>query len=70
MKMMIKLREIRAQLGITQEELAKKVGVSRQTINYIERGKYKPTVILALKIAKVLNKNVEEIFVLEESDWE
>ena len=70
MKMLIKLRETRVQLGMTQEELAGKVGVSRQTINYIERGKYKPTVILALKIAKVLNKNVEEIFVLEGSDWE
>ncbi|MCD6449515.1 MAG: helix-turn-helix transcriptional regulator [Thermotogaceae bacterium] len=68
--MLIKLRETRVQLGMTQEELAGKVGVSRQTINYIERGKYKPTVILALKIAKVLNKNVEEIFVLEGSDWE
>ena len=67
--MVVKLREVRAQLNITQEKLAKKVGVSRQTINYIERGKYKPTVILALKIAKVLNKNVEEIFVLEEGDW-
>jgi len=70
MGMTVKLREIRVQLNITQEELAKRVGVSRQTINYIERGRYKPTVLLALKIAKVLNRNVEEIFILEGSDWE
>jgi len=51
---------------MTQEELARKVGVSRQTIIAIEKGKYTPSVYLALKIARVLNKKVEEIFELEE----
>jgi putative transcriptional regulator len=59
----------RAVLDITQEELAKRVNVSRQTINTIEAGKYVPSTVLALKIAKTFNKTVEEIFSLEESDW-
>jgi len=50
---------------MTQEELAKKVGVSRQTTIAIEKGRYTPSVYLALKISKVLNKKVEEIFELE-----
>jgi len=65
----VRLREMRLLKGMTQEELARMVGVSRQTINYIERGKYRPTVLLALKIASVLGVRVEEIFQLEESDW-
>ncbi len=67
--MRVRLREMRLLKGMTQEELARMVGVSRQTINYIERGKYRPTVLLALKIASVLGVRVEEIFQLEESDW-
>jgi putative transcriptional regulator len=58
----------RAVLNITQEELAKLVHVSRQTINAIESNKYVPSTVLALKIAKVFNKSVEEIFVLEIDD--
>jgi len=68
MDMVIKLKSIRLEKGLTQEELASKVGVSRQTINYIERGKYKPTILLALKISHVLNVKVEDIFQLEEGD--
>jgi putative transcriptional regulator len=52
----------------TQEELAQKVAVSRQTINAIETSKYVPSTILALKIARTFGKPVEEIFMLEESD--
>jgi putative transcriptional regulator len=63
------IRIERAVLDITQEELAKRVKVSRQTINTIEAGKYVPSTVLALKIAKTFNKSVEEIFLLEESDW-
>ncbi|ANQ53755.1 MULTISPECIES: helix-turn-helix transcriptional regulator [Thermosipho] len=63
-----KIKFFRALNNITQEELAKKVGVSRQTINYIERGKYVPSVLLALKIARVFNCQVEEVFILEEGD--
>lgn len=58
----------RAIHGFTQEELARKVSVSRQTINAMEANKYVPSTVLALKIAKVFSKAVEEIFILEESD--
>ena len=53
---------------MTQEELARKVSVSRQTINAMEAGKYVPSTVLALKIAQVFAKPVEEIFSLEEDD--
>lgn len=62
------LRVERAILNITQAELAEKVSVSRQTINAIESNKYVPSTVLALKIAAVCNKKVEEIFMLEETD--
>jgi putative transcriptional regulator len=58
----------RAIKGITQEELANKVSVSRQTINAMEANKYVPSTVLALKIAKVFNKPVETIFILEKND--
>ena len=58
----------RAIKGLTQEELAKKVSVSRQTINAMEANKYVPSTVLALKIAKVFNKSIEEIFILEKND--
>lgn len=58
----------RARMNITQAELAEKVNVSRQTINSIEIGKYVPSTLLALKIAKVFNISVNEIFSLEEED--
>ena len=63
-----KLKVARAEMDITQGELAEKINVSRQTINAIESGKYVPSTVLALKIAKVFGKNVEEIFFLEEDD--
>jgi putative transcriptional regulator len=58
----------RAIANITQEDLAKKISVSRQTINAMENNKYIPSTLLALKIARVFNKPVEEIFMLEEED--
>lgn len=58
----------RAINGLTQEELANKVSVSRQTINAIESNKYVPSAVLALKIAREFKKPVEEIFTLEEGD--
>ena len=58
----------RAIKGLTQEDLANKVSVSRQTINAMEASKYVPSTVLALKIAKVFNKYVEEIFMLEKGD--
>jgi putative transcriptional regulator len=62
------LKVQRAILNITQSELAEKTGVSRQTINTIESGKYVPSTVLALKLAKVFRANVEEIFLLEPGD--
>lgn len=63
-----KLKIERAILNITQSELADKIGVSRQTINAMESGKYVPSTVLALKISRLFQKPVEEIFILEESD--
>jgi putative transcriptional regulator len=58
----------RAIKKVTQAELADQVGVSRQTINSIESNKYIPSTLLALKIARVFGKSVEEIFELEKKD--
>jgi len=64
------IRVERAIKRITQQQLAELVQVSRQTINAIEQGKYVPSTVLALKIAKVFEKSLDDIFQLEESDWE
>jgi putative transcriptional regulator len=63
------LKVERAVKNITQENLANAVSVSRQTINAIETGKYVPSTVLSLKIAKYFGKTVEKIFILEESDF-
>lgn len=63
-----RLKVARAEMDLTQEELAKLVGVSRQSINAIESGRYVPSTILALKMAQVFGKPVEEVFMLDESD--
>ncbi|MGM1056725.1 MAG: helix-turn-helix transcriptional regulator [Bacteroidota bacterium] len=55
--------------NLTQEELAQLLSVSRQTIISIESGRYVPSTVLSLKIAKYLGKNVEELFELEENDF-
>lgn len=62
------IRVERAIKKITQEQLANLIGVSRQSINAIESGKYVPSTVLALKLARVFEKGVEEIFELEEGD--
>jgi len=62
------IRIERAIKDITQADLAEEVGVSRQTINSIESNKYTPSTVLALKIARVFGKPLEEIFMLEEGD--
>ncbi len=62
------IRVERAIKDITQQELAQAVGVSRQTINSIEAGKYIPSTVLSLKIAKYFQKPLESIFELEEQD--
>ena len=62
------IRVERAIKNITQADLAEAVGVSRQTINTIESNKYVPSTVLALKIARIFGKPVEEIFMLEDDD--
>ena len=60
----------RAKKDITQAELAKLARVSRQTINAMELGKYVPSTVLALRLASIFGVHVDEIFTLEEKDWE
>jgi len=62
------LKVLRAIKNISQEELAKQISVSRQTINAMEKGKYVPSTVLVLKLARFFEKPVEEIFTLEDSD--
>jgi len=62
-----KLRERRHGLGLTQAELAEQVGVSRQTINAVENGKYNPSLELALRISRLVDAPVQEIFFLTEN---
>ncbi len=64
------IRELRTDLGLTQEELANLCDVSRQTINAIENNKYNPTLLLAIKLAKVLDTTVEKLFIIEEEEEE
>jgi putative transcriptional regulator len=63
-----KIKIERAISGLTQEQLADLVSVTRQTINAIELKKFVPSTVLALKICKVFNKTIEEVFCLEEND--
>ena len=63
-----KIRVARAEVRMTQQQLADATEVSRQTINAIESGKFVPSTILALKIARIFGKSVEDIFSLEEGD--
>ena len=63
-----RLRVERAEARMTKQELAKMIGVSRQTINAIETNRFIPSTIIALKIARIFNKSVESIFTLEDND--
>ena len=63
------LRDLRKKRKITQEQLADLVGVSRQSINAIERGKYTPSTVLSLKISEIFNTSVNKIFELEANDY-
>ena len=63
------VKAIRVIKGLTQEELAQLLGVSRQTIISIESSRYVPSTVLSLKISKFLDKRVEELFELEKSDF-
>ena len=61
-----RLADLRKQKGLTQEELADALEVTRQTISSIENGRYNPSIILAFKIARFFSTNVEQVFIWEE----
>ena len=63
-----RLEEIRKERGVTQDELAGSLEVSRQTISSLENGRYNPSILLAFKIARYFQMNIEEIFIYEEGD--
>lgn len=65
-----RLEEIRKAKGITQEELANALEVSRQTVGSLENGRYNPSIILAFKIARFFNVSIEEVFIYEEDQNE
>lgn len=65
-----KLEEIRKLRGLKQEELADAMGVSRQTISSLENGRYNPSVILAIRLARYFGMKVEDIFIYEEAEDE
>ena len=58
-----RIKELRARYDLTQEDLAKKVGVRRETILYLEKGKYNPSLMLAHKIAKALRTTIDDLFI-------
>ena len=63
--MKTRIKELRARYDLTQEELADKVGITRQTLLYLEKGKYNPSLLLAHRIARALNSTIDEVFILD-----
>jgi len=66
--MQTRIKELRARYNLTQEDLAQKVGVRRETIGFLEKGKYNPSLKLAYKVAKCLNSTLDELFIFDDSD--
>lgn len=64
--MKTRIKEFRARYNLTQEELAKKVGVRRETIVFLEKGKYNPSLKLAYNVTKVLETTIEELFIFDD----
>lgn len=63
-----RIEAIRTEKGIRQDELAKAMGVSRQTISSLENGRYNPSILLAYRLAKYFGMTIEELFIFEEED--
>ena len=63
-----RIEAIRKERGIQQEEFAKSLGVSRQTISSLENGRYNPSILLAHRIAKFFNMTIEEVFIFDEEE--
>ena len=68
--MRTRIKELRARHDLTQEDLAKKVGVRRETILYLEKGKYNPSLKLAHEVAKALKTTIDELFIFDDEDTE
>ncbi len=68
--MRTRIKELRARYDLTQDDLAKKVGVRRETILYLEKGKYNPSLKLAHDIARVLRTTLDDLFIFEEDQKE
>ncbi|EOO28431.1 PbsX family transcriptional regulator [Bacillus cereus BAG1X2-3] len=66
MAFVTRIKEYRAKLNMTQEDLAKNIGVRRETISHLEKGKYNPSLQLAHDIAKALHSTIDEIFIFED----
>jgi DNA-binding XRE family transcriptional regulator len=66
MKFKTRIKEFRARYDLTQEDLAKSVGVRRETILYLEKGKYNPSLMLAHQIAQTLKTTIDELFIFED----
>jgi putative transcriptional regulator len=65
-EMRTRIKELRAKYDMTQDDLARKVGVRRETIVFLEKGKYNPSLKLAHDVAKALKTNIEELFVFDD----
>jgi len=63
-----RIKELRAKYNLTQDELADIIGVSRQTMLYLEKGKYNPSLFLAHKVAKALKSSINEVFIIEDNN--
>lgn len=63
-----RIEQIRKELGIRQDEFAKLMGVSRQTISSLETGRYNPSIFLAYKIAKYFDRTIEDVFIFDEEE--
>lgn len=66
--MKTRLKELRARDGLNQTELAKRAKVSRQTISLIERGELMPSLLIAVKLSRIFNEPIENIFIFEEDE--
>lgn len=66
--MRTRIKELRARYNLTQDDLARKIGVRRETILFIEKGKYNPSLLLAHNIAKALQTTIDELFIFEETE--
>ena len=65
-----RIREFRARYDMTQDDLARKVGVRRETISFLERGRYNPSLKLAHDVAKAMNTSIDELFIFDDEDGE